>query len=141
MKMMNPVMDDALGKMLTEDYPDNPAVMMSIGEKLTPLALIESGVRAELGKELQRPIGSPNVLSPWEKILLNGKQLFALPTPSIQQIETKAVIGPNAKKPLSLDIPIMITGMSYGGSLGMPIKIALAKGASMADISTNTGCR
>ena len=33
----------------------------------------------------------------------------------------------------------MITGMSYGGSLSLPLKIALAKGSNLAGTSTNTG--
>jgi methylamine---glutamate N-methyltransferase subunit C len=33
----------------------------------------------------------------------------------------------------------MITGMSYGGSLSLEMKMALAKGAAMAGTSTNTG--
>lgn len=139
MKMMDPMMDDVLIKMLTEDYPDNPFVMTTIGQKLTPMAIVEAGIRAELGTELMRPIGSPVVLSPWEKILLSGKQLFQFPTQDLNQIDTKTVIGPNATKPLQLDIPIMITGMSYGGSLSLQMKMALAKGASMAGTSSNTG--
>jgi glutamate synthase domain-containing protein 2 len=78
-------------------------------------------------------------LSPWDKILLNPKQLFTLPTEDYTKVNTKTIIGPNAKRPLVLDIPIMITGMSYGGSLSLPMKMALAKGAAMAGTSTNTG--
>lgn len=36
-------------------------------------------------------------------------------------------------------MPIMITGMSYGASLSLETKIALARGATLAGISTNTG--
>lgn len=139
LKMMNPMIDDATMKMFTEDYPDNPFVMLTTAEKMTLKAIVEAGIRAELGKELQLPYGSPVVLSPWDKILLSPKQLFQLPTPSIEQIDTKTIIGPYAKKPLKLDIPIMITGMSYGGSLSLNMKIALAKGAALVDTSTNTG--
>jgi len=139
MKMADPMVDELIRKMFTEDYPDNPFIMATLTEKLTPLALIEAGMRAESGTRLQRPYGSPLVLSPWEKILLNPKQLFQLPTPSVDQVDTKTVIGPRAKKPLELDIPIMITGMSYGGSLSLQMKMVLAKGAAMVGTSTNTG--
>lgn len=77
--------------------------------------------------------------SPWEKLLLNPRQLFELPTEDIAKIETKVTIGPRAKKPLIIDTPIMITGMSYGGSLSLTMKEALAKGAAMANTATNTG--
>nr|WP_092073447.1 FMN-binding glutamate synthase family protein [Dendrosporobacter quercicolus]NSL48058.1 FMN-binding glutamate synthase family protein [Dendrosporobacter quercicolus DSM 1736]SDM62345.1 Glutamate synthase domain-containing protein 2 [Dendrosporobacter quercicolus] len=139
MKMMDPMMDEAMTKMMTEDYSDNPFLLVTVAEKLTPRAAIEAAIRAETGKELARPLGSPNVLSPWNKILLNPRQLFQLPTESTGQISTKTVIGPHAKKPLVLDLPVMITGMSYGGSLSLPMKIALAKGAALAGTSTNTG--
>lgn len=138
-KLMDPTLDEAMVKMLTEDYADNPFLMATVAEKLSPRAMIEAAMRAESGKELTRPLGSPVVLSPWDKILLSPKQLFQLPTQDYTQINTTTVIGPKAKKPLQLDIPIMITGMSYGGSLSLPIKMALAKGAGLAGTSTNTG--
>jgi len=139
MKLMDPTIDEAMVKMLTEDYPDNPFLMVTVTEKLSPRAMVEAAMRAEVGKELTRPLGSPVVLSPWDKILLNPKQLFQLPSPDYTQIDTAVVIGPRAKKPLQLQIPIMITGMSYGGSLSLPMKIAVAKGATIAGTSTNTG--
>ncbi len=139
MKLMDPTIDEAMVKMLTEDYPDNPFLMVTVTEKLSPRAMVEAAMRAEVGKELTRPLGSPVVLSPWDKILLNPKQLFQLPSPDYTKIDTAVVIGPRAKKPLQLQIPIMITGMSYGGSLSLPMKIAVAKGATIAGTSTNTG--
>ena len=139
MKLIDPTMDEATAKMLTEDYADNPFLMVTVTEKLSPRAMIEAAMRAESGKELARPLGSPVVLSPWDKILLNPRQLFQLPTSDYTQISMKTVIGPNAKKPLKLEMPIMITGMSYGGSLSLPMKIALAKGATIVGTSTNTG--
>ena len=139
MKMMNPAIDEATVKMFTEDYPDNPFLLVTVAEKLSPRAMMEAAMRAEAGKELTRPLGSPVVLSPWDKILLNPKQLFQLPTPDYTQINLQTVIGPKAKRPLKLQTPIMITGMSYGGSLSLPMKIALAKGATLAGTSTNTG--
>lgn len=139
MKLMDPMADEMMAKTLTEDYPDNPFLMVTVAEKLSPRALVEAAMRAESGKELTRPLGSPVVLSPWDKVLLNPKQLFQLPYPDYTQVNTQTVIGPNAKKPLKLDIPMMITGMSYGGSLSLPMKIALAKGSALAGTSTNTG--
>lgn len=139
MKMMDPMADEAMAKMLTEDYPDNPFLMVTVAEKLSPRAIMEAAMRAEVGKELTRPLGSPIVLSPWDKLLLNPKQLFQLPYPDYTQVDTTTVIGPTAKKPLTLAMPIMITGMSYGGSLSLLMKMALAKGSALAGTSTNTG--
>lgn len=138
-KLIDPVIDEATTKIMTEDYKDNPFLLFTVAEKMTPRALVEAGMRAESGKPISRPLGSPVVLSPWEKLLLNPKQLFRLPTTSTIEISTNTVIGPKAKKPLVLDIPVLITGMSYGGSLSLQMKMALAKGASIAGTATNTG--
>lgn len=138
-KVLNPGSDEATKMLLTQDYPTNPFEIVTAAEKMTPRAILEACMRSNKGSGLQRPFGSPVVLSPWERILLNPKQLFCLPTTSVSEVDTKVTIGPQARKPLRLDIPIMITGMSYGGSLSLKLKMALAKGAAMAGTSTNTG--
>ena len=48
------------------------------------------------------------------------------------------MIGPKAKRPLVLDIPVYITGMSFG-ALSYEAKIALARGATMAGTATCSG--
>jgi len=138
-KMADPLMDDAMEKMLTTKYAENPFVLLTAMEKLTPAAVIEAGMRAETGKELERPLGSPLNLDPWERVLLNPKQLFQLPAEDLNSIDTQTVIGPRAGRPLNLKIPVLITGMSYGASVSLPFKIALAKGASLVGTATNTG--
>ncbi len=56
-----------------------------------------------------------------------------------EKCETKTVLGTRfAGHPLELDIPIMITGMSFG-ALSLNAKIALAKGAAAAGTSTTSG--
>lgn len=139
LRMANPITDGLFEKIVTEDYAKSPLVMMTIMEKLTLRAIAETGIRAETGKALKRPMGSPLRLSPWEKLLLNPRQLFQLPTAKQSNIKTQVTIGPNAKRPLQIDLPILITGMSYGGSLNLKMKEALAKGAALAGTATNTG--
>lgn len=56
-----------------------------------------------------------------------------------EKCETKTVLGARyAKRPLELDIPIYITGMSFG-ALSRNAKISLAKGAAMAGTATCSG--
>ena len=56
-----------------------------------------------------------------------------------EKCETKVVLGTRfAKKPIELDIPITIAGMSFGALSG-PAKEALGRGASAAGTSTTTG--
>src|SRR6478672_3630616 len=56
-----------------------------------------------------------------------------------EKCSTKTVLGTRfAKKPIELDIPIMITGMSWG-ALSFNAKVALAKGAAAIGSSNTTG--
>jgi glutamate synthase domain-containing protein 2 len=56
-----------------------------------------------------------------------------------EKCETKTVLGSRlAERPLELEIPIYITGMSFG-ALSRNAKIALAKGATMAGTCTCSG--
>ena len=55
-----------------------------------------------------------------------------------EKCDTKTVIGPRAKVPLELDIPVYVTGMSFG-ALSYEAKTALARGATMAGSATCSG--
>jgi len=56
-----------------------------------------------------------------------------------ERCEMKTVLGKrSAKKPIELDIPIMIAGMSWG-ALSLNAKTALAKGAAISGASSTTG--
>jgi len=56
-----------------------------------------------------------------------------------EKCTTRTVLGTRfAKKPLELEIPIMVTGMSYG-ALSYNAKVALARAATKIGTSTTTG--
>jgi len=139
MGAMNNMMDQMMNRMMEDPYTENLFSFVTIMNKLSPRAIIEAGMRAESGKPIERPLGTYNIQSEWNKLLLNPVHIFKLPTQDGVQINTQTVIGPKAKRPLKLEIPILITGMSYGGALSLKAKIALAKGATMAGTATNSG--
>src|SRR5690606_21201148 len=62
-----------------------------------------------------------------------------LPLLDYTKVGTEVVIGPEAKYPLKLKIPILIGGMAYGTALSAKTKQALALGATMAGTVANTG--
>jgi glutamate synthase domain-containing protein 2 len=139
LRLLDAPLDEIISRMMTDDYSENLFLAGTIVQKLSLRAMVEASLRAQTGEILSRPLGSFNVQSPWEKLFLNPRQLFQLPTPDDQTISSQVTIGPRAKKPLTISTPIMISAMSYGGSLSLPAKIALARGASLAGTATNTG--
>ncbi|ANM30674.1 glutamate synthase [Acidobacteria bacterium Mor1] len=79
-----------------------------------------------------------NELPRWEDIQVLTAQLHRFPLLDDAPVETKVTIGPNAKKPLHLDIPLFVSDMSFG-ALSEEAKVALARGAEMAGTGICSG--
>lgn len=135
----NEVADDAVRTMVRDQYTENLFDMIPVAKKVNPINLAEIVMRAAQGTPIPRPLGSHLRLSPWEKLLFSPVHLFRFPTPEDVGINTSVKIGPGARKPLNISIPLIIAGMSYGGALSKNAKIALARAATMVGTATNTG--
>ena len=77
-------------------------------------------------------------LPKWENIQFLPAQLASRPLLDEESVETKVTIGPNAKKPLELDIPLFVSDMSFG-ALSKEAKISLAKGAELSGTGICSG--
>lgn len=74
----------------------------------------------------------------WDDIQILTAQLARLPLSDDAEVESELIIGPNARKPLRLEIPIFVSDMSFG-ALSEDAKVALAKGAEMAGTGICSG--
>ncbi|MCH9661543.1 MAG: Rieske 2Fe-2S domain-containing protein, partial [Bacteroidetes bacterium] len=79
-----------------------------------------------------------NTLPKWNDIQFLPAQLATRPLLDHEDVKTAVVIGPNARKPLVLDIPLFVSDMSFG-ALSREAKIALSKGAEMAGTGICSG--
>ncbi len=79
-----------------------------------------------------------NQLPDWDDIQILTAQLHRAPLLDDEPVGTDVIIGPNAQKPLHLDIPLFVSDMSFG-SLSEPAKIALARGAELAGTGICSG--
>ena len=77
-------------------------------------------------------------LPDWDDIQILTAQLARPPRLDDDPVDTSVVIGPNAKKPLRLDIPLFVSDMSFG-ALSKPAKIALARGAELSGTGICSG--
>ncbi len=77
-------------------------------------------------------------LPKWEDLQFVVGQLHKLPLLDEEPVETNIVIGPNASKPLHLDIPLFVSDMSFG-ALSEEAKTALSKGAELAGTGICSG--
>jgi glutamate synthase domain-containing protein 2 len=79
-----------------------------------------------------------NQLPSWDDIQFVTAQLAKVPQLDDVPVATELIIGPNAKKPLKLKIPIFVSDMSFG-ALSEEAKVALAKGAELAGTGICSG--
>ena len=77
-------------------------------------------------------------LPSWDDLQILTAQLAKPPLLEDDPVGTDVVIGPNAQKPLRLDIPLFVSDMSFG-ALSEPAKLALAQGADMAGTGICSG--
>jgi len=74
----------------------------------------------------------------WEDIQILTAQLHRLPQLDDAPVGTELVIGPGARRPLKLQIPLFVSDMSFG-ALSEEAKVALARGAELAGTGICSG--
>ena len=67
-------------------------------------------------------------------------QLASKPLMEDVPVGTELVVGPEAKRPLELEITLFVSDMSFG-ALSEEAKISMAKGADLADTGIRSGER
>jgi methylamine---glutamate N-methyltransferase subunit C len=119
----------------------DPSPMQRSGT-FTPGVIEDIQIKAELARYRIRGFGilRPRTWATFDDLTFVPGTLTRIPLEGYREkCETKTVLGTRfASQPLELDIPLMVTGMSYG-ALSRNAKAALARGARMAGTSTTTG--
>ena len=112
--------------------PEEPTVARI--HELARDGLTKVGHHGELGA-----MGVPRKDLPhWDDIQILPAQFARKPLLDDADVGTELVIGPRAKKPLTLKIPLFVSDMSFG-ALSQEAKVALAKGAQLAGTGICSG--
>ena len=112
--------------------PEEPT--LELIHSLARDGLSKVGPHGEVGA-----MGVPrNLLPKWDDIQILPAQLAAKPLLEHIPVGSELVIGPHAKRPLQLEIPLFVSDMSFG-SLSEEAKIALARGAELAGTGICSG--
>ena len=74
----------------------------------------------------------------WDDLQIMVAQMATKPLMEDVKVNTELVIGPEAKKPLKLKIPLLVSDMSFG-ALSEEAKVALAIGAELAGTGICSG--
>lgn len=113
----------------TEEEPHTSYIQQLAREGLTRLG--HHGAVSAMGVPITE-------LPRWDDLQLLTAQMARRPLDDVADINTQLVIGPGAKKPLILEIPIFVSDMSFG-ALSEEAKIALARGAELAGTGICSG--
>lgn len=106
---------------------------VGILERLT-VDMFDSRMKSVDGTEERYGSGSP-----WDALFLNPVYLHRMPLENAADVQTDIIIGPQARRPLRLRIPLLIAGMGYGTALSSLTKQALAMAATKAGTAANSG--
>jgi glutamate synthase domain-containing protein 2 len=120
---------------------DSPQDAHILGQNFifSPAVIDDIHVKAELGRYRMRGMALFKKIPTWDDLtFLPGTLTRFVIEGYREKCVTRTVIGPKSKRPLVLDIPIYITGMSFG-ALSYEAKVALARGATMAGTATCSG--
>ncbi len=112
----------------TPEEPHNKLIQQLASEGLSKGA---HGAVAAMG------VPAPE-LPRWDHMQFVTAQLWKVPQLEDVAVGTELVLGPNAKKPLSLDIPLFVSDMSFG-ALSEEAKVALSRGAELAGTGICSG--
>lgn len=126
-------------RLLSDKYHENLMELWSAVRRTSVQNILEISLRAEDGKLIQRPLGSKRALPHYDTLMFVPGQMARLPKEASVPIDMKVSLGPKAEKPLQIEIPLMISGMSYGVGLSEEAKRALARAAKQLGTATNSG--
>lgn len=104
----------------------------------TPALKSEIQFMAQTGKHKVDGMGARRKVAGMNSLVFLPAQLFRQPLLEDEAVDTTVILGKKAKKPIKLDIPIMIGAMSFG-ALSKEAKIALAKATAETGSIANSG--
>ena len=126
-------------RLLSDKYHENLMELWSGVRRTSVQTILEIGLRAEEGKLIQRPLGSPKPMPHYDTLMFVTAQMARLPKEANVLIDMKVTLGPKAGKPLQIDMPLMISGMGFGIGLSEEAKKALAKAAKQLGTAISSG--
>ena len=133
------IANSILGRILSDQYSQNITEVITSEQRISVLNTIELNLRAQDGKVVSRPMGSPKKFPGYDMLMFSPSLMTKMSITDNVKIDTQVTLGPKAVKPLTINIPLMISGMAYGLALSEEAKRALARAAKIMHTATCSG--
>ncbi|WNS76923.1 FMN-binding glutamate synthase family protein [Bacillus sp. DTU_2020_1000418_1_SI_GHA_SEK_038] len=129
-----------MGKIiLTDSYQENIMELMPGLRHVGIQNMLENSLRASSGDVLHRPLGSSKKWPHLDPITFIPAQTTPFAVDGDEEVDVSVIIGPKAKKPMKIKIPLMISGMAYGIALSEKVRLSLAEAAMNTGTAINSG--
>ena len=138
-KVIGKITGTAAKRLLSDKYTQNIGEMWPSLNRFSILNLLETSLRSQDGKVITRPLGTPKHFLGFENLMFAPKLMTSLSLQESVKVDMQVTIAPNAAKPLTIGIPLMISGMAYGLALSEEAKRALARAAKTLQTVTCSG--
>lgn len=124
---------------LSDKPTQNLAEMYPSIQRFSLHNVIQTGLRANDGKVISRPLGTPKHFPGFEKLMFSPPLMSKLSLHVSTKIDMRVTLGSKAQKPLTIEIPLMISGMAYGLALSEESKISLARASKTLQTAICSG--
>ncbi|WP_231514944.1 FMN-binding glutamate synthase family protein [Oceanobacillus salinisoli] len=99
----------------------------------------QSNSEKKQGNPLNQPTSSSKKWPHFDELTFIPAQVSTFPIDSEETVDIQVTIGQQAKKPLKVDIPILIGGLAYGLSLDKQTRLTIAEAAKQTGTALNSG--
>lgn len=125
--------------LFTESYAQNILELLPGIRHIGGQTLLENNLRAASGDLLHRPMGSSKQWPHVDELTFIPAQTTPFPVDADKAVDVSVTIGKKANKPLTISIPVMISGMAYGIALSKKTRLALMQAANKVGTAINSG--
>lgn len=123
----------------TDSYQENIIEMIPGFKHMGIQNVLENNLRTESGDVLNRPLGSSKTWPHLDSITFIPAQTSPFAISGDEEVDVSVKIGPKAKKPMKIDIPLMISGMAYGVGVSREVRLSFAQAANKTGTAINSG--
>ncbi len=124
---------------LTKPMSDTLAELYISMRSTPPMDFLYSSLRANTGDVVIRPMGSARPLHGFDDLALVPAQLSSHPVLAAEPVDLSVTLGKRTAKPVTISMPLYISGMAYGLALTKEARLAMAKASRESDIPLNSG--
>lgn len=125
--------------LVAKDYDQSLVELIPGVKKVGLQTFFENSLRAETGDLLYRPLGASKDWPHFDTITFIPAQTTPFPLDKERPVDLSVTIGPKAKQPLRVDIPLLISGMAYGVGVSKKVHLALTKASKNLGTAINSG--